>query len=74
MFNDKLKYLIIYSYACRLNENSGQGTTLVFGDGYVMQVHDDGTVIQNSLITLISSKSRFRVEHYTCSFKELRMF
>lgn len=34
----------ICSYVCHLNENSGQGTTLVFTDGYVMQVHDDSTV------------------------------
>lgn len=35
------------SYYCRLNENSGQGTTLVFGNDYVLQVHDDSTVIEN---------------------------
>jgi len=42
-----LKYkqlLYIHSYACRLKENSGQGTILAFTDGYVLQVHDDSLV------------------------------
>ncbi|XP_022161126.1 cadherin-86C [Myzus persicae] len=38
---DRSPYFHNENYACRLNENSGQGTTLAFTDGYVMQVHDD---------------------------------
>lgn len=34
-----------HSYGCRLNENSGQGTTLMFDDGYVMQLHDDNNMV-----------------------------
>ncbi|XP_015369769.1 PREDICTED: cadherin-86C [Diuraphis noxia] len=38
---DRPPYFHNENYACRLNENSGQGMTLAFTDGYVLQVHDD---------------------------------
>ncbi|VVC33823.1 Hypothetical protein CINCED_3A009224 [Cinara cedri] len=50
------------NYACRLNENSGQGTTLVFGDGYATQVHDDSTGKESVYaLTLENNNGTFEV-------------
>lgn len=43
---------LTYSYVCHLNENSPQGTALLFSDAYSTQVHDDDMVrIRCSSIT-----------------------
>lgn len=34
----------LFSYVCHLNENSPQGTALVFSDAYSTQVHDNDMV------------------------------
>ncbi|CAH1738147.1 unnamed protein product [Aphis gossypii] len=50
------------NYACRLNENSDQGTTLTFTDGYVLQVNDDSTGKESVYaLTLENNNGTFEV-------------
>ncbi|KAL4084794.1 hypothetical protein QTP88_027696 [Uroleucon formosanum] len=59
---DRPPYFHNENYVCRLNENSGQGTTLAFTDGYVMQVHDDSTGKESVYaLTLENNNGTFEV-------------
>uniref|UniRef100_A0A2H8TNX3 Cadherin-related family member 1 n=1 Tax=Melanaphis sacchari TaxID=742174 RepID=A0A2H8TNX3_9HEMI len=59
---DRPPYFHNANYACRLNENSGQGTTLAFTEGYVLQVHDDSTGKESVYaLTLENNNGTFEV-------------